>query len=120
MTVVNTRTGERTTYRVSQQQVDPPRQEKLKVALGSKRWYSPEPSVGGQRPQIPLSDKHSRDGVLEMYVSPLAVIMPNLPATAVTSAEKTGSPFSKAITEEVTPSNFKVSKFNTYNPKSDL
>lgn len=43
LTVVNTRTGERTTYRVAQKhKVSPPRKENVKATLGSKKRHSPE------------------------------------------------------------------------------
>lgn len=37
----------------------------------------------------------------------------------MTMTEKTRLPFSQAIAEEVPPSNFKVPKFNFYDPRSD-
>ncbi|KAI8546919.1 hypothetical protein RHMOL_Rhmol07G0156700 [Rhododendron molle] len=110
VTLVNTRTGERTTYQAVQPH---------KAASGSKKQNSPEPSVDGRRLRVPLSDKRSRDIGPETPVLPSAVHTPILKDTAATTTEKGGSPFSKAIAEEVPPPNFKVSKFSVYDAKSD-
>lgn len=99
LTMINTRTGKRTIYRVAQQH---------------------KQSVGGrERGHVPLSDKCSRDIVPAIDVIPLAPTLSSPPVKAATTAEKTGLPFSRAIAEEVPPPNFKVPKFNVYDPKSD-
>ncbi|KAI8560402.1 hypothetical protein RHMOL_Rhmol04G0252500 [Rhododendron molle] len=58
---VNIRTGERTTYQAAQPHMARTPREDAKVASGSKKQNSPEPSVDGRRLRVPRSDKRSRD-----------------------------------------------------------